>query len=114
MIRGRGWPVEHHKDIFEGFRNEAVLKGFCVVDTVRDDWDILQSFKIKYGEDRFSFRCIGGGRMVHTPQTKSLEVYGFSTKYSVDNRTDHQPAITVACRHLPYPKKNIFISKKFY
>lgn len=57
------------------------------------------------------FRCPGGGRIVHSAEKKTLEVYGYSKTYG---KVDHNLVLEYAENILKYDKKDLTISNKKY
>lgn len=74
----------------------------------------MWSFKVKIESRMLSFKCLGGGRMVHSTKNKSLEIYGYSITYSKGHKIKHDITLEIAKKSLGYPSENIFISKKSY
>lgn len=52
-------------------------------------------------------KCVGGGRIVHTAESKSIEIYGYSQAYG---KADHE--LTKKLISESYPDYNVFISDK--
>lgn len=57
------------------------------------------------------FRCPGGGRIVHSSEKKSLEVYGYSKTYG---KVSHDLVLSYAENILNYTKNSLSISNKKY
>lgn len=55
------------------------------------------------------YKCVGGGRIIHNPEAKTLEIYGFSQGYGKADHTLTQQLLSEA-----YPDYKVIISDKPY
>ena len=85
---------------------KIIIRGF-----VRADYhvDILEECRPSLNALGFSAECIGGGRIMHNPAEKEINVYGYSMGFG---RADHK--ITVALLKEVYPDYKISWSNEGY
>uniref|UniRef100_A0A0N5A2X2 Sex-regulated protein janus-B n=1 Tax=Parastrongyloides trichosuri TaxID=131310 RepID=A0A0N5A2X2_PARTI len=70
--------------------------------------DILDEVKEKETKDA-KFKCVGGGRINHDSENKSILVYGYSVGYG---KADHQISVDILKKD--YPEYTISYSNEGY
>ncbi|XP_022235032.1 14 kDa phosphohistidine phosphatase-like [Limulus polyphemus] len=81
---------ESHKYIVRGNRNAAY------------HGDILDDVEPQVSKLKLECDCVGGGRIIHDPEAKRLEVFGYSQGYG---KADH--AVTCEILKKKYPAYHI-------
>lgn len=71
--------------------------------------DIFDSVSTGFEALGIKYECVGGGRIIHTPDAKTLEIYGFSQGYGKADHTLTQKLLSEA-----YPDYKVIISDKPY
>ncbi|KAI6651684.1 14 kDa phosphohistidine phosphatase-like [Oopsacas minuta] len=84
IVRGYKW-AEFHADIFEKVNEELSSAGY-------------------------DCECMGGGRIKHTPDEKSLLVYGYSVSYG---RADHNKTVSLLQDKYSHYKSITFSNKGY-
>lgn len=71
--------------------------------------DIFDSVSTGFEALGIKYECVGGGRIIHTLDAKTLEIYGFSQGYGKADHTLTQKLLSEA-----YPDYKVIISDKPY
>jgi hypothetical protein len=108
----RSANLEYHREIFAHFLDQLqALPGFerGKLSKTKDGSPAKLSFKFQ--GRAYVATCLGGGRAVHSPEKKTLHIYGYSKTYG---RVDHGIAAGLAMQQYQYSQKDITTSDEGY
>ncbi|XP_064650128.1 14 kDa phosphohistidine phosphatase-like [Lineus longissimus] len=72
-----------------------IVRGFCWADFHAD---IYEDVEEKLHKEGVQCSCPGGGRIKHSPSSKTISVYGYSQGYG---RPDHSITVEILKKHYP-------------
>ncbi|XP_017789414.1 PREDICTED: sex-regulated protein janus-A-like [Habropoda laboriosa] len=87
--------------------NKSIVRGYARSQWHADIFDVVEKELKKIGGLRC--KCLGGGRIEHDPDERTLKVYGYSQGFG---KADHQ--VSVALLKKKYPDYTITCSDEGY